>query len=80
MVYSNNIRTGNDLRIDSVNEKFGKTSLRYKASKFSICNSLPAELKELCSVNVFKIKLIFYSILCCLLTPFKLSCLNVMTN
>jgi len=54
------------LHIDSANKNFGRTSLRHKAS--SICNSLPAELKEPCSVNQLKLKLIFldYCIMCCL--------------
>jgi len=50
-----NTRQKDDFHIDMINSEIGKRSIKYKGSK--LWNDLPAELKEIQSLQSFKCKL-----------------------
>ena len=50
-----NTRQKDDFHIDVIKSEIGKRNIKYNGSK--LCNDLPAELKEIQSLQSFKYKL-----------------------
>ena len=55
VIHKYNTRQKDDFHIDAIKSEIGKRSIRYKGSK--LWNDLPAELKEIQSLQSFKYKL-----------------------
>ena len=60
VIHKYNTRQKDDFHIDAIKLEIGKRSIKYKGSK--LWNDLPAELKQIQSLQSFKYKLKNYSL------------------